>query len=149
MTGRVRLRAVGPDDLQLLTRMAVVFNEEDGHPLSRGGRAALRALCKGTPHGRGYMIEHQWRDVGYIVIGLGFSIEFGGIDAFLDEFYIEDAHRRRGLGTAALKAFDAIADKMKIKALHLEAMPDNDRAARLYQRLGYQLSERRLMSKRY
>lgn len=95
------------------------------------------------------MIEHDGQAAGYLVIGLGFSVEFGGIDAFIDEFYIEAAHRGCGLGTAALLELDKLAHKLKIKALHLEAMPRNDGAARLYQRLGYRMSERRLMSKRY
>jgi ribosomal protein S18 acetylase RimI-like enzyme len=146
---RVKLRSVGPGDLRALTRMAVLFNDEDGHPLSRGGRAALKALCEGTPHGLGFMIERAGDAIGYLVIGLGFSVEFGGIDGFLDEFYIAPAHRGRGFGTAALKALDGVARRMKIKALHLEAMPGNGGAARLYERLGYRLSERRLMSKRY
>jgi GNAT superfamily N-acetyltransferase len=146
---RVTLRPVRASDLGQLTRMAIAFNEEDGHPLSPGGRRALKALCAGTPHGRGFMIEAGRVPIGYAVIGLGFSIEYGGIDGFLDEFYVEAAHRGRGVGTAALKALDQIARKLKIKALHLEAMPENDRAAELYRRLGYRLSERRLMSKRY
>lgn len=146
---RVTLRAVAPDDLKALTQMAVAFNDEDGHPLSRGGRAALKALCQGTPHGIGFMITREGRDVGYVVIGLGFSIEYGGVDGFIDEFYVEPAHRERGVGTAALEALAKSARKMKIKALHLEAMPDNDRAARLYERMGFNLSDRRLMSKRY
>jgi ribosomal protein S18 acetylase RimI-like enzyme len=146
---RAKLRAAEPSDLKLLTAMAIAFNEEDGHPLSRGGRAALKALCAGTPHGLAFMIEHERRAVGYLVVGLGFSVEYGGVDGFLDEFYIEPRYRARGLGTVALEELAKIARKQKIKALHLEAMPGNDRAARLYQRLGFKLSERRLMSKRY
>lgn len=149
MAARVRLREVSAKDLPPLTRMVIAFNKEDEHPLPPGGRRALKALCTGTPHGRGYMIEHERRYVGYIVIGFGFSIEFGGIDAFLDEFYVEPAFRGRGVGTAALLALGSIARKLKVKALHLEAMPANDGAARLYERLGFKLSERRLMSKRY
>lgn len=148
MGTKIALRPVRPDDLKTLTRMAVAFNDEDGHPLSRGGRAALRALCSGTTHGRGYMIVWRDQSVGYIVIGLGFSIEYGGVDGFLDEFYVEAAHRGRGIGTSALLELNKVARKLKIKALHLEAMPENDRAAELYRRLGYRLSERRLMSKR-
>lgn len=149
MRARVALRPVRPSDLQALLRMAVAFNDEDGHPLSAGGRKALKALCAGTTHGRGYMIEWRKAAVGYAVIGLGFSIEYGGVDGFLDEFYVEDAYRGRGIGTAALLELNKVARKLKIKALHLEAMPENDRAAELYRRLGYKLSERRLMSKRY
>jgi ribosomal protein S18 acetylase RimI-like enzyme len=146
---RVTLRPVRASDLNHLTRMAIAFNDEDGHPLSPGGRRALKALCAGTPHGRGYVIEAGRTPVGYAVIGLSFSIEYGGADGFLDEFYVDEAHRGRGIGTAALKALDQIARKLKIRALHLEAMPENDRAAALYRRLGYRLSARRLMSKRY
>jgi ribosomal protein S18 acetylase RimI-like enzyme len=149
MGAKVALRPVRPADLKTLTRMAVAFNDEDGHPLSSGGRTALKALCSGTQHGLGYMIVWRNQSVGYVVIGLGFSIEYGGVDGFLDEFYVEEARRGRGIGTAALLELNKLARKLKIKALHLEAMPGNDRAAELYRRLGYRLSERRLMSKRY
>ena len=149
LTMRVRLRVAKPSDLALLTSMAVRFNDEDRHPLSRGGRAALKTLCIGTPHGQAFMIEDGDVTVGYLVIGLGFSIEYAGVDGFLDEFFIEPAHRGRGLGTAALIELGKVARRTKIKALHLEAMPGNDGAARLYHRLGFKLSDRRLMSKRF
>lgn len=146
---RVRLRAAKPSDLAALTKMALLFNAEDGHPLARSGRAALKALCEGTPHGWAFMIECEAKTIGYIVVGLGFSVEFGGVDGFLDEFYVEPAYRGRGIGTAAMTELGKVARKQKVKALHLETMPTNDRAARLYARLGYKVSERRLMSKRY
>ena len=145
---RVVLRPTRSEDLKIITRMAVAFNDEDGHPLSAGGRRALKALCKGTPHGCAWIIEGDGCAIGYAIIGLGFSVEYGGVDGFLDEFYIEETHRGRGLGSAALTELAKVARRMKVKALHLEAMPKNDRAARLYQRMGFQLSERRLMSRR-
>jgi ribosomal protein S18 acetylase RimI-like enzyme len=95
------------------------------------------------------MIEHEGQVVGYIVIGLGFSIEYGGVDGFLDEFYVAETHRGRGVGSAALIALAKLARRMKIKALHLEAMPANERAAKLYHRLGYKRSGRQLISKRF
>lgn len=106
-------------------------------------------LCAGTPLGLAYIIEHDGAAVGYLVVGLGFSVEYGGVDGFLDEFYIEPRYRAKGLGTAALEELSKIARKNKIMAMHLEAMPGNDRATRLYARLGFKISERRLMSKRY
>jgi ribosomal protein S18 acetylase RimI-like enzyme len=94
------------------------------------------------------MIERDGVPVGYVVVGLGFSIEYGGVDGFLDEFYIDAAHRGAGVGSTALRQLHSLARRLKVRALHLEAMPQNNRAARLYRRLGYRLSERRLMSKR-
>ncbi len=149
MKPRIALRPVAPGDLRLLTRMAAAFNDEDGHPLSAAGKRALKDLCAGTPHGIGYLIEAGGLPTGYLIVGLGFSIEYGGIDGFLDEFYVEPSYRGRGMGTSALQELGKIAKQLKIKALHLEAMPQNDRAARLYRRLGYRLSARRLMSKRF
>jgi GNAT superfamily N-acetyltransferase len=40
--------------------------------------------------------------VGYIVVTLGYSMEYGGRDAFVDDLFLAAAHRGRGLGTAAL-----------------------------------------------
>lgn len=129
--------------------MAVAFNEEDGHPLSLGGRRALKVLCAGTPYGRGYLIETQRKTIGYLVIGLGFSIEYGGIDAFLDEFYVEPTFRGHGLGEAALVALDKEVRRLKVKAMHLEAMPQNRRVMALYARRGFRETGRPLMTKRY
>lgn len=144
---QLALRPATPRDLAVITRLAEAFNLEDGHPLTPEGKKALEILCQGTPHGHAFMIEQRQHCIGYIVIGLGFSIEFGGIDAFLDEFYIEPPHRGAGLGAQALEALTAFAQEMQIRAIHLEAMPENDKAARLYLRMGYHLSQRRLMSK--
>jgi ribosomal protein S18 acetylase RimI-like enzyme len=148
MAARISLRAVRPSDLPLLTRMSVAFNEEDGHPLTSAGKRALKVLCDGSPHGLAFIVERDKIAIGYVAIGLGFSIEYGGIDAFLDEFYIDQTHRGAGAGTAALQALAKIARKMKIKAMHLEAMDANERAGRLYERMGFRLMSRRLMSKR-
>ena len=57
LTMRVKLRVSTLGDLALLTRMAVRFSDEDRHRLLRGGRAALKTLCIGTPHGQAFMIE--------------------------------------------------------------------------------------------
>ena len=40
--------------------------------------------------------------VGYLVLTLGYSLEYGGRDAFIDEVYIRSSYRGRGIGTAAL-----------------------------------------------
>ncbi len=101
---RVVLRPVSPADLRQLTRMAIAFNDEDGHPLSAASRRAVKMLCAGTPHGLAFMIERGGRPVGYVVVGLGFSIEYGGVDGFLDEFYVEEADRGAGVGSARVAA---------------------------------------------
>ncbi len=43
------------------------------------------------------------QSAGYIALTFGYSIEFGGKDAFIDEFYIRPKFRGQGLGTQTLK----------------------------------------------
>ena len=42
------------------------------------------------------------RHVGYVVVTLGFSLESGGRDGFIDELYIAPAARGRGIGAKVL-----------------------------------------------
>jgi ribosomal protein S18 acetylase RimI-like enzyme len=84
---------------------------------------------------------------GYVVLTLGFSFEFRGHDAFIDELYIEPAYRRRGYGREAVRFLEEQARKMGANALHLEVDYGNDPAMELYRRSGYQDHNRFLMTK--
>jgi GNAT superfamily N-acetyltransferase len=41
--------------------------------------------------------------IGYIVLTLGDSLEYHGRDAFVDEIYIRESHRGKGIGAQAIK----------------------------------------------
>ncbi len=82
------------------------------------------------------------------MLGLGFSVEYGGVDGFLDDLYIVPEWRDRGLGSAVLGLLDAEARRLEVRAIHLEIMPGNDRAEGLYRRRGFRPSGRALYSKR-
>jgi len=75
---------------------------------------------------------------GYAVIAFGFSLEFGGRDAFLDELFIVEACRGQGIGSAALSAVCAWARHEGLCALHLEVERDNKAAKALYTRTGFE-----------
>lgn len=141
------LRPAHPDELDQLVAYSRAMNEEDGHPIDSRAEAAMVVLLGRPELGQALMIEHEGRIVGSIILCFGFSIEFGGVDAIVDEFYVEPAHRGRGIGRAALGALDHWAEQSSIVALHLEVMADNP-AYRLYGRQGYVDRESRLMSKR-
>ena len=85
--------------------------------------------------------------VGYIVLTLGFSFEFRGYDAFIDELYVEPEYRRRGYGRQAVQFLENQARNMGANALHLEVDHGNEPALELYRRAGYQDHNRFLMTK--
>jgi GNAT superfamily N-acetyltransferase len=91
------IRPVGPGDLATLTKLAEDFHAEDGHVLDEGGRRALAAIADGEPLARAWLFELGGRAIGYGVLTLGFSVEYGGRDGFIDDLYLAPVARGRGL----------------------------------------------------
>jgi GNAT superfamily N-acetyltransferase len=110
-------------------------------------RELLTQLIADTNKGALVLMEDDGVLVGYFVLGFGFSIEFGGRDALLDELYVIPGHRHRGIGSAALEHAYALCRSFGIACLHLEADYFNDRAHQLYLRQGFKDHERHLMTK--
>ena len=75
--------------------------------------------------------------IGYIAVCYGYSIEFGGRDAFIDEFYIQQNMREQGIGLALLNKAKAEAKHHSVKAMHLEVTNTNSQAKLLYQQNGF------------
>ncbi|MGF1642035.1 MAG: GNAT family N-acetyltransferase [Thiotrichales bacterium] len=98
---------------------------------------------------RAWLICLGQRPIGYVVLDFGYTIEFGGRDAFIDELFLEEARRGFGYGRAALEVLVSEAAALGIKALHLEVAHSNEPARRLYRTLGFDDRTRfSLMSKR-
>lgn len=95
-------------------------------------QSVRRLLCD-HDLGRIWLILDSSAAVGYIALCKGYSIEFGGYDAFIDEFFIDQNARGRGIGTKVLALVKAEAMKLGIRALHLEVARTNSRAQKLYQ----------------
>lgn len=109
-------------------------------------RRLLAQLISDARLGRLIIFAMQDKLIGYMVLGFGFSLEFHGIDCFIDEFYVRPEHRSKGIGAAAIKFASAVCRQAGIAALHLEADHFNVRGHELYRRLGFKDHERHLMT---
>ena len=110
-------------------------------------RRALEHLLANHDLGVFSFIQLDGRIAGYFVLTLGFSLEFGGRFALLDEFYVEPAHRGHGMGATALDYIERIARSYGVAALRLEVDRANPRVRAFYQRAGFQPHDRDLMTK--
>ena len=144
----VELAQVAGEDEGELLRLARAFHAEGGHPLTERGAAALAQAARGHPLARAWLIREGSRVVGYAVLGLGFGIEYGGADAFVDDLYLMPEARGRGLGKVVLGMLDAEARRMGLAALFLVVDPENAPALRLYRRGGFEGTHWLLMAKR-
>ena len=110
-------------------------------------RKAFRQFLSLPSFGRAWLLYSGPALVGYIVLTIGFSFEFHGHDAFIDELYIAPVHRRCGFGREAIAFVEQKAREIGVTALHLEVDRGNDSALELYRRAGYEDHDRFLMTK--
>jgi len=137
---RIRLATV--EDLASLLPLVREFHALEQLRISEEERAAVVQRLLGEPGwGRIWMIFEAGKLTGYIAICIGFSIEFLGNDAFIDEFFIRPEARGRGLGTAVLNQVQVAAKALGIHALHLEVARSNARARKLYGKAQFEARE--------
>ncbi|MBS0123046.1 GNAT family N-acetyltransferase [Thetidibacter halocola] len=129
------LHLAGPDDADRLLPLVAAYHAEAGFDSDDNHRAAaILPLLDGSPHGAVWLIGPRRAPVGYIALSFGWSLEYGGLDAIVDELYIRPAVRKRGMGGEAL---DGVAKAMReagVKALHLEADLNDERLHGFYRR---------------
>jgi len=139
-----------PGDLETLLPLVEAFHVEDGvHGTNEDTRrAALGPLLEGSPLGAVYLIGPQRAPIGYIVLTFGWSVEFGGMDAFVDELYIRPKVRGRGVASEVLQRLGKTLGQAGVMALHLEVDRGNQTAQQLYRRNGFAPRERYLLMSR-
>jgi ribosomal protein S18 acetylase RimI-like enzyme len=93
-----------------------------------------------------WLILDSATPVGYVVLCFGYSLEFHGRDAFIDELYLVESHRRRGWGTKTMEFVGAQAGRQGIRALHLEVVRRNQAALEFYRKLGFAEREHFMMT---
>lgn len=121
------------DDIQLLLPFVRSFHEFEGLNLTDDEREiSVRGLLTKSEFGGIWIIFDGALPAGYIAICKGYSIEFCGYDAFIDEFYIRPESRGKGLGMTVLQLAKVEAQKLGIRALHLEVARSNTRARSFY-----------------
>jgi ribosomal protein S18 acetylase RimI-like enzyme len=155
----VRFRPADLSDRGALLTLCAAYRRADSQPQASAlVSAAIDAALAGDALIRLFMIElleeseqpseHASLLVGYLAISLGFSIEAGGRDAFIDEIYVEPQVQRRGLGKRAFSFADGLCRELGVRRICLEVERHNERAQALYKQLGFRDHERLLLSRR-
>ncbi len=87
-----------------------------------------------------YILEYEGETAGYAAIAVTYTTEGGGKTVWLDELYIKEQFRGKGLGRSVIKF---LQKDMSIKRIRLEITPDNERAKALYKSEGFEECEYR------
>jgi ribosomal protein S18 acetylase RimI-like enzyme len=136
-----------PEDADDIVRLMRELYSYDRLPFDEPrARAALTALLAEASYGCVFVARSLGVAIGYLALTFGFSLEYGGRDAFIDELYLAPSHRGRGLGRAALALAERVCREAGVRALHLEVERPNERARAVYGSYGFKEHERFLMT---
>ncbi len=108
---------------------------------------AFTALLSDEQLGLIWLICDRDRPIGYVALTYFFSMEYHGRCGLVDELYIREEYRRKGIGK---KVFVLIEDHLKsqrMRSLSLVVDFWNDQAEALYTKIGFRREKRHLMVK--
>jgi len=142
----ITLRPGTAADVGALLALIREFCEIDRHDYDeRRIRGALLPLLASTQFGFVLVAEQGEALDAYAVLTWGYSLEIGGVEAVLDEFYVRE--RGRGLGGTMIDEVVRLAKQFGVRRILLETERPNTRVRRLYARHGFAAEDSIWMSR--
>jgi ribosomal protein S18 acetylase RimI-like enzyme len=144
----LRITPATANDIPTLLDFMEQFYVIDGYPFYKEKtQQSLIDFFSSAEQGVIWLIYDDNTAIGYFILALVYNFEHGGRNAFLDEFYLTDACRGKGIGKIVMSFLDEQAKKMNIKALHLEVEQHNTGALELYKKFHFKEGGRLLMTR--
>ena len=149
MTLNVGLQRANRFDVDRLVGLMEAYYEHEGLTFHASrAHAAMFRLLSDEALGSAWLISADGLIVGYLVLTFGYSLEYGGRYATVDEFFLYEPYRGRGIGTETLEIVEEYCRSSDLHAIELESMRGNWKAKDFYERLGYSDQGRYLLVKR-
>ena len=142
-----RFRKAKKADINILKTLIREYYRFDRQQVSDEKIASsLTFALQDNPYVSIWLIDVADNVAGYLVIAIGFTIEAGGKDGFLDELFLRAPFRGSGVGRKAIEFAITLCPTLEIQRLSLEVETHNTRARRLYEDIGFFAHDRLLMS---
>lgn len=135
-------------DLDILLDFMEKLYAIDNDPFDKGeAKKAVTRFIKDNSLGYLWLIRLDDKPVGYAALTLGYSFEYKGRDAFIDEFFILEEFRNQGIGTRTMEFVVQKAKELGVNALHLEVEKHNEAGISLYRKFKFKDHQRILMTR--
>ena len=133
-------------DISIITQMMQDFYAIDNYPMDiEVAKTLFQEFITHEHLGKSWLIYSENEIVGYIILTFIFSFEYGGKIAFVDELFIKETARGKGIGKEAIQFIQKEVPKLSLKLLYLEVEPHNENAQKLYLAHDFELHNRKLM----
>lgn len=105
--------------------------------------------CLGNcPYVEGYVFEENKNIMGYSILAISYSTEFGGICVWIEDLYIKSEFRGKGVGSSFFEFLENEYGKNSVR-FRLEVESNNERAIALYKKAGFSVAPYIQMSKEF
>lgn len=140
-------RSASAVDIPTILKLLTEFYAESGFAVDRElTTRGLQELLGKPELGQLWLLMRDGNPAGYIVLTLRFSMEYGGLDAFIDDLFVKPAFRRQGLGRLGTETLFSECRRRGVRAVHVKVGRDNGPAQALYARFGMQLVDRQILT---
>ena len=133
-------------DIETVVLMMQEFYAIDNYPIDVDvSKTLLTEFISNKNLGKAWLIIFNDEIVGYAIITFIFSFEYQGKIAFLDELYVTEKARGKGIGSKAIEFVKVQSHKLSLKLIYLEVESHNKKAQNLYIANGFEMHNRKLM----
>jgi GNAT superfamily N-acetyltransferase len=135
----IELGIAGRDDLpQLVALLGMLFSQESEFvPDDTKQTRALEKILSGPSVGTVFVAREEGRVIAMATLIYTISTAEGGTAALFEDLIVQPGHRGRGVGTALAQFVIREARKLGVLRLTLLTDMQNERAQRLYRKLGF------------
>lgn len=131
------LRKITPNDRETYIALSEEFYSSDAvsHSIPvEFHKNSFDELMRSDEYIECFIFEQNGETAGYALIAKTFSPEAGGVVVWIEELYVRESFRGKGLGKAFFKYME---ENYPAARYRLEIEPENLRAKKLYSSLGY------------
>ncbi|BDU77626.1 GNAT family N-acetyltransferase [Mesoterricola sediminis] len=125
-------------DAEALTRLAIAFRDhlQRATPTEAAFREAIAQLLA-APDALFLLAETADGPAGYVLLRFRLSMWAGGLDATLEDLYVDPAHRGRGVGRDLVGAALMAARERGAVTVGLDTNERNEASNRIYASFGF------------
>ena len=139
-------KLIDNSDIETITFMMEEFYAIDHYPIDIAlTKELFKEFISDKNLGMAWLIVNEKEILGYVILTFIFSFEYKGKIAFLDELYIKEKMRGKGVGNQTIEFIKQQVTLLKVKLIYLEVETHNENAQKLYLANDFEFHNRKLM----
>lgn len=142
----ISFKSLKYEHTESIIQMMQEFYLIDNYPFDKEiSRELINQFLLNEELGKAWLIYNDLEAVGYVILTFIFSFECKGKIAFIDEFYIKESSRGKGIGTTTLTFIKEQMNSLSLQLLYLEVEHHNTSAQKLYLANHFKVHNRNLL----